>query len=136
MWMHYLTDYSLKDCVGAGCDHTGGIVAHKYDVLSRAAANYKGDKTAYDVMCYFGGYEMVMTVGAMLRAAELGMIIVIDGFIMSACALMASKLNDNFLNYVIFGHQGDESGHKAILDEMSAKPILHLGFRLGEGTGT
>ena len=86
-------------------------------------------------MCYFGGYEMVMTVGAMLRAAELGMIIVIDGFIMSACALMASKLNDNFLNYVIFGHQGDESGHKAILDEMSAKPILHLGFRLGEGTG-
>ncbi len=135
IWMSYLAQIDLKECVGAGSDYSGEITNHKYDVLRRAVENYRGDASPYDVMRYFGGYEMVMTVGAMLRAAELGMVILIDGFIMSACALMASKLNDNFIHYCVFGHVGDETGHKMLLDAMSARPILHLGFRLGEGTG-
>ncbi len=135
LWMSYLTGIELRECVGAGSDHSGEITGHKYDVLSRAVERYDGDGSPYDIMQYFGGYEMVMTVGAMLRAAELGMIVLIDGFIMSACALMASKLHTEFLNYCIFGHVGDETGHKMLLDAMSARPILHLGFRLGEGTG-
>lgn len=135
LWMSYLTSLPLDKCVGPGCDHTGSIVKHKYNVLSRSMDNYKGDGSPFDIMCYFGGYEMVATVGAMLKAAELGMVIVIDGFIMSACALMASKLQPYFLDYCIFGHEGDELGHKMILEYLNAKPILHLGLRLGEGTG-
>lgn len=135
LWMSMLTNIELKKCVGAGSDASGEITNHKYNVLKRALENYPGDASAYDIMRYFGGYEMVMTVGAMLRAAELGMVILIDGFIMSACALMASRLNENFIYYSIFGHVGDETGHKMLLDEMEARPILHLGFRLGEGTG-
>lgn len=135
LWMSALLGVDLKLCVGAGSDSTGDITNHKYEVLKRSWEGYKGDGSPYDTMRYFGGYEMVMTVGAMLRAAELGMIILIDGFIMSACALMASQLNENFINYAIFGHVGDETGHKMLLDAMGARPILHLGFRLGEGTG-
>lgn len=135
LWMSALLGVDLKLCVGAGSDFTGDITNHKYEVLKRSWEGYKGDGSPYDIMRYFGGYEMVMTVGAMLRAAELGMIILIDGFIMSACALMASQLNENFINYAIFGHVGDETGHKMLLDAMGARPILHLGFRLGEGTG-
>lgn len=135
LWLSLLTDSDLKSCVGAGSDHSGGIIEHKYDILSRAVANYKGDYSPYDIMCYFGGYEMVMAVGGMLKAAELKMVVVVDGFIMTAVALMASKLNDNFLDYAIFGHQGDEQGHKLALEKLSAKPILNLGLRLGEGTG-
>lgn len=135
LWMSMLTGIELKECVGAGSDASGEITNHKYNVLKRALDNYSGDSSAYDIMRYYGGYEMVMTVGAMLRAAELGMIILIDGFIMSACALMASRLNENFIHYCIFGHVGDETGHKMLLDSMNARPILHLGFRLGEGTG-
>lgn len=135
IWMSYLAGVSLDKCIGAGSDHTGAIVDHKYNVLNRAMNNYQGDGTPYDIMCYFGGYEMVATVGAMLKAAELGMVIVIDGFIMTACTLMASKINPHFIDYCIFGHQGDESGHKIMLEHLKAKPILHLGLRLGEGTG-
>ena len=135
LWMTYLTAIPLDQCIGAGCDHTNKIIKHKYDVLKASMDNYKGDSTVLDIMQYFGGYEMVMTVGAMLKAAELKMIILVDGFIMTNCILAASKLNTEVLNYAIFGHQGDEAGHKILLEHLDAKPILHLGLRLGEGTG-
>jgi nicotinate-nucleotide--dimethylbenzimidazole phosphoribosyltransferase len=135
LWMSYLTGISLEKCIGAGCDHTGNIVSHKYNVLKQSMANYKGDASVEDIMRYFGGYEMVMAVGAMLKAAELKMIILVDGFIMTSCLLAASKLNPGVLDYCIFGHQGDEAGHKLLLEHLRAKPILHLGLRLGEGTG-
>ena len=63
------------------------------------------------------------------------MIILVDGFSMTNCMLVASKLNEKILHYAIFGHQGDEAGHKLLLEYLKAKPILNLGFRLGEGTG-
>ncbi len=135
LWISCLTGLPLEKCVGAGCDHTGTIINHKYNVLRKALENYKGDGSAFDIMRYFGGFEMVSAVGAMLKAAELGMIIIIDGYIMTACALMASKLDGNFMDYCIFGHTGDEAGHKLVLDFMQVKPILSLGLRLGEGTG-
>ncbi len=135
LWISLLMGIPLIDCVGAGCDHSGGIVEHKYNILKRSLENYKGDGSPYDVMCYFGGYEMVAATGAMLRAAELNMVIVVDGFIMTACMMMASKLNQNVLPYAIFGHQGDEAAHKIALKYLNAKPLLHLNMRLGEGTG-
>ncbi len=135
LWMSLLCGTPLRDCVGAGSDNTGKIINHKYEVLRTAVKNYKGDSSPEDIMRYFGGFEMVESVGAMLSAAQRGMIVVIDGFIMSACALMASKLEPSFLEYAIFGHCGDEVGHKLLLDQMEAKPILNLGLRLGEGTG-
>ena len=76
-----------------------------------------------------------MTIGGMLRAAELGKIILVDGFIMTNCILAASKLYPEVLDYAIFGHCGDENGHRRVLDLMNAKPLVSLGFRLGEGTG-
>ncbi len=135
LWISLLMGSSLRECVGAGSDHSGGIVAHKYDILRRALENYKGDGSPLDVMCYFGGYEMVATVGAMLRAAELRMVILVDGFIMTAAVMMASRFHPELLNYTLYGHQGDETAHKAALEFLGAKPILHLGLRLGEGTG-
>ena len=84
---------------------------------------------------YFGGLEMVMAIGAMLQAAELGIVIMVDGFIMTNCILAASKLYPEVLHYAIFGHCGDETGHKLLLDHMEARPLLNLGLRLGEGTG-
>jgi len=71
----------------------------------------------------------------MLRAAELGMIILVDGFIMTNCVLAASLLYPEMLSYCIFGHCGDEAGHKRLLDVLNAEPLLHLGMRLGEGSG-
>lgn len=97
--------------------------------------NYSGDHTPEDIIRWFGGFEMVAAVGGMLRAAELGMIIIVDGFIMTNCVLAASQLYPEVLEYCIFGHQGDEAGHKLVLEALHARPLLNLGLRLGEGTG-
>lgn len=72
----------------------------------------------------------------MLRAAELKMVILVDGFIMTNCMLAASRLYPEVMSYAIFGHQGDESGHKLLLDYLGARPLLNLGLRLGEGSGS
>lgn len=135
MWMHAFTDIPLADCIGAGAGLDKPGISHKLDVLTRAWENYSGDGSPESYIAWFGGYEMVMAVGGMLRAAELGMIIIVDGFIMTACILAASKLNPTVLDYAIFGHQGDESGHKLMLQALNADPILHLDLRLGEGSG-
>lgn len=89
----------------------------------------------YGPIPYFGGFEMTTAIGAMLRAAELHLIILIDGFIMTACALAACQLYPAVKDYMIFTHCGDESGHRRMLDVLDAEPLLHLGLRLGEGTG-
>jgi nicotinate-nucleotide--dimethylbenzimidazole phosphoribosyltransferase len=78
---------------------------------------------------------MIAAIGAMLRAAEQHLIILVDGFIMTACALAACRLYPEAQRYMVFGHCGDESGHRRMLDAMGAKPLLSLGLRLGEGTG-
>lgn len=135
LWMTYFTGIPLQQCVGAGSGLDSAGIRHKYEVLKRSMDNYHGDGTTLDIITYFGGLEMVMAVGAMLQAAELGMIILVDGFIMTNCILAASKLYPAVLDYAIFGHSGDESGHKLVLDALGARPLIHFGLRLGEGTG-
>lgn len=135
MWMTCLTNIPLIECVGAGSGLDSEGVRHKYTVLKEALDHYQGSREVLPVMQYFGGYEMVMAVGGMLKAAELKMVILIDGFIMTNCILAASLLYPEVLSYCIFGHCGDEAGHKRLLDSLGARPLLHLGLRLGEGSG-
>lgn len=135
LWMTCFTGIPLEECVGAGSGLDNAGIRHKYNVLQQALDNYRGDGSAKDLIRYFGGLEMVMAVGAMLQATELRMVILVDGFIMTNCMLAASKLYPEVLEYAVFCHQGDETGHKSVLRAMGAKPLLDLGLRLGEGTG-
>ena len=135
VWMHLMTGIPLADCTGAGAGLDKSGISHKLDVLTRAVENYSGDGSLKSKLAWFGGYEMAMAVGGMLKAAELGMAVIVDGFIMTSCMLAASALYPEVLDYAIFGHQGDESGHKLMLGHMEAKPLLHLSLRLGEGSG-
>ena len=135
IWMHLFTEIPLEKCIGAGAGLNTTGIRHKHAVLSKAIANYKGKDTTEDKIAWFGGYEMVMALGGMLKAAELGMTIIIDGFIMTSVILAASQLYPTVMDYAIFGHQGDESGHKLMLEAMGVKALLHLDLRLGEGSG-
>lgn len=145
IWMSLLLQLPLERCVGAGAGLDDAGVRHKLSVLRRSIQHMQQQhptlsscspsEQARHLLSYFGGYEMVAAVGAMLSAAEHHMIVLIDGFIMSACALLASRLEPRFLDYAVFCHCGDESGHRLMLDAMHADPLLHLGLRLGEGTG-
>ncbi len=135
VWMHLFTGIPLEKCIGAGAGLDTAGIRHKYDILSRAVANYQGENTVEAKIAWFGGYEMVMALGGMLKAAELGMTIIVDGFIMTSVVLAASMLYPAILDYAVFGHQGDESGHKLMLEAMGARALLHLDLRLGEGSG-
>lgn len=135
MWMHLLTGIPLDKCIGAGAGLDSEGVRHKLDVLTRALAAYTGDGSLWSRLCWFGGLEMMMAVGGMLRAAELGMVILVDGFIMTSCMATAMALDPAVADYAVFGHCGDESGHRLMLDALGAKPLLHLDLRLGEGSG-
>ena len=130
IWMHLFTGIPLDECIGAGAGLDAPGIRHKYEVQSEAVSRFCGEP-----LSYFGGYEMIAAIGAMLKAAEKHLVILVDGFIMTACALAAVKLYPAAQDYMIFTHCGDESGHKRLLDAMGASALLHLGLRLGEGTG-
>lgn len=139
IWMSLFGDIPLKDCIGAGAGLNNDGIRHKYEVLSKALArhqSYLSPLTSHLLpLRIFGGFEMIAAIGAMLRAAEQHLVILVDGFIMTACALGAIRLYPASQDYMIFTHCGDESGHKMMLDIVGAKPLLHFGLRLGEGTG-
>ena len=139
IWMSLFGDIPLKDCIGAGAGLNNDGIRHKYEVLSKALAHHQSSLSPLTShllpLRIFGGFEMIAAIGAMLRAAELHLIILVDGFIMTACALGAIRLYPASQDYMIFTHCGDEAGHKMMLDIVDAKPLLHFGLRLGEGTG-
>jgi len=133
--MHLLLDIPLDLCVGAGSGLDDDGIHRKYEVLKKAVDNYNNLEEKPPVWQYFCGLEMAATVGGMLRAAEHNMLILVDGFIMTACVLIARAINPDVMKCAIFGHCGDEGGHKRMLETMGAEPLLCLGLRLGEGTG-
>lgn len=135
LWMHLLLEIPLKQCVGMGSGLPPEGVRRKYEVLCRSLEAYDGGADPLSVAAHFGGLEMNTAVGAMLHAASCGMTILVDGFIMTACALMAEKISPGFYRNAVFCHEGDESGHRLMLQGMGAKGLLSLGMRLGEGTG-
>ena len=138
IWMSLLGDIPLDDCIGRGSGLDPKGIEHKRDVLHAALDGFLAQHEANDLeqmTAYFGGFEMVAAIGAMLRAAELRMAVMVDGFIMSACMLMASRLYPAVTDYAIYGHCGNEEGHRRMLQLLDARPLLSLGLCLGEGTG-
>jgi nicotinate-nucleotide--dimethylbenzimidazole phosphoribosyltransferase len=138
VWMSLFGNIPLEECIGAGAGLDKPGIRHKYEVLSKSLESYRQHEPQSEPttpLRYFGGFEMIAAIGAMLRAAEQHQVVLIDGFIMTACAVAAIRLYPTAKDYMIFTHCGDESGHKRMLDMVGAKPLLHLGLRLGEGTG-
>ncbi|MDE5551515.1 MAG: nicotinate-nucleotide--dimethylbenzimidazole phosphoribosyltransferase, partial [Bacteroidaceae bacterium] len=96
VWMSLFCHIPLDECIGAGAGLNTAGISHKRDILRQALCNFNRlmpNPTAEDTIRYFGGFEMVATIGAMLRAAELQMTILVDGFIMTSCALAACQLH-------------------------------------------
>lgn len=141
IWMHLFLGIPLDQCVGAGAGLNSAGIQHKLDVLQRSVFRFVSEvkpdeqENPIEIIRQFGGFEMVAAIGAMISAAEQKMLILVDGFIMTACMLAASRLYPNVMKAAIFCHQGDESGHRLMLQGMGVKGLLNLGLRLGEGTG-
>ena len=123
--------------VGTGVDDAG--LKRKAQVVAEAVQKYAvhiHDQTAGRrwLECV-GGYEIAAMTGCILAAAEAGLPLLVDGFIASTAALVALRMNASALNGCFFAHQSAEAGHALLLESLGATPLLHLGMRLGEGTG-
>ena len=132
--MHRLLPAPLEACVGVGAGHTPEGLAHKQAVLARAAARTAASDP-FEALCEFGGLEIAMMAGAALGAAVERRVVVVDGFISTAAALVAGRLAPQVRDYLVHAHRGVEKGHGRLLDAIGAEPLLALDLRLGEGTG-
>lgn len=129
-----LSDAPVASCVGLGTGINPEQLAKKIALVTQAIARFK-DKSPLNIIAEVGGFEIAQICGAMLATAQAGKIIVVDGFIVTAAALLAVQFNSSARDYMIFAHQSEEAGHQLMLSLLKAKPLLNLGLRLGEGTG-
>ncbi|MEZ9819864.1 nicotinate-nucleotide--dimethylbenzimidazole phosphoribosyltransferase [Shewanella sp. 10N.286.45.A1] len=134
--MSVLTGIPAADCVGRGTGIDAATFKRKQMLVEQAMLLHHSElDDPMQVLACIGGFEIVQMTGAILAAAERGMLVVIDGFIASAAALVAININVDCRDYMIFSHLSDEKGHYLMLEFMQAKPLLNLGLKLGEGTG-
>jgi nicotinate-nucleotide--dimethylbenzimidazole phosphoribosyltransferase len=129
------TPIPIENCAGRGTGLTDDQMKKKVYALTRAHRRHHGVKKPFDILCAVGGFEIAMMAGAMLQAASERRVILVDGFIAGAAALVAVGLAPAVKDYMVFTHVGAEFGHQAMLKALAALPLLDLGLRLGEGTG-
>lgn len=119
---------------GTGLDEKG--VSHKAQVIEQALIKHQASSLdAINILRFFGGFEIAALTGAYIHAAQQGLPVIIDGFITTAAALAAVKINPDSANWFIYAHQSHEQGHKLILKALNAEPLVNLNMRLGEGSG-
>ncbi|MCW3805450.1 nicotinate-nucleotide--dimethylbenzimidazole phosphoribosyltransferase [Plebeiibacterium marinum] len=130
------TKCSGVEAAGAGTGLDSKGIKHKAQVIDKAIELHKGVTDPFEILATFGGFEIATIAGAMLKAAELKMTIMVDGFIITSALLAAYHLNKHVLDYCIFSHKSHEQGHQLMLNYLEADPILDIHMRLGEGTGS
>jgi nicotinate-nucleotide--dimethylbenzimidazole phosphoribosyltransferase len=132
--MHKLLHLNLEDCTGKGTGLTDKQLQTKISILKQASKTSTDDDPKEVLRCY-GGFEIAAIVGAMISAAKNKMIVMVDGFIVTAAYLVAKKLYPNLQKFAVFCHQSEEQGHRLLLEKLNVVPLLKLNMRLGEGTG-
>ncbi|KRP55420.1 nicotinate-nucleotide--dimethylbenzimidazole phosphoribosyltransferase [Pseudomonas trivialis] len=131
-----LLDCPVKDLTGPGTGLNAQGVSQKVAVIERALALHAGQRgDALQTLFNLGGFEIVALVGAYLACAQEGVAVLVDGFICTVAALVATHLNPACREWLLFGHRGAEPGHRHVLQSLDTQPLLDLGLRLGEGSG-
>ena len=121
---------------GRGSGVNNRKLQHKIEVVKRALEiNREKLQDPLSALAAVGGFEIAGLCGVILGAASKRVPVVIDGFISSAAALVACKLNQNVGEYLFYSHRSAEIGHSVFLEHFGHKPLLDLDMRLGEGTG-
>lgn len=119
---------------GTGLDPDG--VRRKAETIDRAiAANAPLGDDPVNVLAALGGFEIALLAGVTLGAAAERLAVVLDGFIVTAAALVAARIEPAVADYLVAGHLSPEPGHRLGLDALGLEPLLDLRLRLGEGTG-
>lgn len=119
---------------GTGLDAVG--VAHKAAVVERALSLHAdAPRCPFETLRRVGGREIAAIAGAVLRARQLGIPVVLDGFISCSALAPLAATAPNITDHCIAGHCSAEPGHARLLARLGLEPLLRLGMRLGEGSG-
>ena len=132
-----LLDESAQQLTGVGTGINHEQLQHKIQVIDQTVKLHKNDVTnnPLKILAAVGGLEIAAMTGAYLRCAQMGLPIVVDGFISSVAVLCAVRIQPQAREWMLFGHQSAEYGHQRILKELNAQAILNMNLRLGEGSG-
>ena len=131
-----LGGYNVSVVTGRGTGLNEDALQKKIHVIEKAIdVNKPNPGDPIDVLAKVGGYEIGTIAGLCLGAARYHIPVVLDGFISTAGALIANKLEPKVNKYMIASHLSAEKGHKIMLGLLNKKPLLELNMRLGEGTG-
>jgi nicotinate-nucleotide--dimethylbenzimidazole phosphoribosyltransferase len=133
--MHGLTGIELGTCIGRGTGLDDAGLARKAEILRRALARRPLPGTPEELLTEYGGFEIAMLVGAILAGARAGMLVLIDGFTVTAAAAAALAIDPGIGGALVYTHCSAERGHAALLAHLGVRPLLDLGMRLGEGSG-
>jgi nicotinate-nucleotide--dimethylbenzimidazole phosphoribosyltransferase len=119
---------------GTGLDANG--VQHKAEVIARSLALHAAHLSEpLEVLRRLGGFEIAALAGAYLSCAQRGITVLVDGYITTAAALLAVRIQPAAANWLLYSHRSAEPGHLLMLDALKAETLLELGMRLGEGSG-
>ncbi len=128
--------YPIADITGRGTGVDDDGLRNKIQVIEDSINLNKPDPNdAIDVLSKVGGYDIAGIAGTILGAAANKTPVVVDGFISTAGALIAKGICPETADYMIASHKSEEPGHALMWETLDMKPLLDLGFRLGEGTG-
>lgn len=130
-----LAHVDIAECTGAGTGLDDAGVVRKTEILRRVLARHEDARQPLDALAAFGGFEVATMVGAILQAAAENRVIVVDGFIVSAAVLVASRIEPLVLQRCVFAHCSGERGHALMLSVLKGQALLDLQLRLGEGSG-
>jgi nicotinate-nucleotide--dimethylbenzimidazole phosphoribosyltransferase len=131
-----LLGISPSETTGRGTGLNCQGLEHKVKVIEKAIEiNHDQLSEPLSVLAALGGFEIAGICGTILGATSKQVPVVVDGFISGAAAVTAIKLKPEIKEYCFFSHLSAEAGHRNAMKKLGIKPLLDLGFRLGEGTG-
>jgi nicotinate-nucleotide--dimethylbenzimidazole phosphoribosyltransferase len=131
---HALTDIDAETATGHGAGADAAMRRVKRDIVAAAVARLEG-RTDRAALAAIAGFEIVAMAGFYARAAQLGVPVLLDGYVTTAAALIAEHLCPGTAQSMIAGHLSAEPGHRAALARLGLGPVLEWQMRLGEGSG-
>ncbi len=131
------TGRPVAELTGRGTGLDDGQLAQKIKVIEKILeVNTPDPKDGLDILAKVGGFEIGGIAGLILGAAARRKPVLVDGFISTAGALIAYKIEPFVRDFLIFSHRSVEPGHRYMQEMLGCRqPLLDLNFRLGEGTG-
>lgn len=132
-----LVGTSPEQATGRGAGADDAVLATKsrivLDATARARALLATDPRS--AIASVAGFEIVAMAGFFAAAAQLRAILLLDGYVATAAALIAERLQPGVARCLIASHLSAEPGHRSALAALSLSPLLQWDMRLGEGTG-